>query len=280
MKLATAVLTSSLLFSTEVLACEPSFGPGGTCYDPPETNTNQRIIPYFNTKDNKSIRFGITNPTESRVIVNVTLNTLTGDPMSTLDIVLDPKDMLVSSLSGDNNNTFWYIPDDETACYNLTSTTLPISEGYLTITSAPVTAFGPAGFCDGNYTTIDLSSLFYEYSIWDENKQRLDIRIPFTLQNPIYSSWTQNGTRSTSVIVYKENPECETVATLLSNRNGSYKVGSTSLCGSVSIINFGTPFFNSSVNVTAEKIFNGNPYDTGWLELSTSGSSVVLRSAY
>lgn len=272
----------SLIFSLGLVGivladCGSTFGPGGTC---PSPITEKQVIPYFNTVGTHSSRFGITNPLNFPVLVNVTVFSVDGVQIDKLDVVLKPKAMMVSSLSGtETGSTFWFIPPDDVNCKSFTERVLPVSEGYLEITSTDVVSFGPVGFCSGDYQTHNPGDLYYEYSVWEGSRLVNDQKESFKVTNPTHSTWTAIVNRSTSIVLNKGNPSCEQTPYSVFSRDGRSSTGVTTLCGTVTVFSVGPePFFTSKNNNS--QVFSNVPFSAGWVEFTTSGTTLTIRSEF
>jgi len=269
------------LVGVSLAECGPTFGPGGSCTEPPpEVSLEKKVIPYFSTLAGHSSRFGITNPLDFPVLVNVGVFSVEGVLVSQMDVVIKPKAILVSSLSeAPDGSTYWFIPEDDVNCKSISGAVLPITEGYLEITSQDVPSFGPGGFCSGNYELQNPNDLFYEYSVWEGSRLVNDQKEAFSPTSPVHSSWTANQGRSTSVALNKTSPGCEQVPFTIFSREGLSSSGSTELCGKVVVISVGPePFFTSKTSNT--KIFENVPFSAGWINLNTSGTTLTIRSEF
>jgi hypothetical protein len=282
----------------------PGFGPWaeGCVTDPDETV----VVPYFNTRNNWSARYSITNPTDKKIAVTVRAVDVDGYVRAYNHYVLSPNDMIVSSIvKGSKAGTsFWYVPENEKSCQFYANSEFDIDEGYLTITSEDFTTFGPGGFCGNDYELTDVKKLGYEYTLWTEKGTLLnDYRELPSLQSPIRTAWTKNGGRSTDWVVnLKTSPgygQCESFEYLVSNRDGvsfqTYDVtepgpagyANFKLCHKVNVVHFGKPILDSGVGVQAEDqmwfLNNASAFadpNAGWVQLMTEGRGVSIRSEY
>lgn len=282
----------------------PGFGPvaEGCVTDPDETV----VVPYFNTRNNWSARYSITNPTDKKITVTVRAIDVDGYVRAYNHYVLGPNDMIVSSIGKGSKagSSFWYVPENEKSCQFYANSEFDIDEGYLTITSEDFTTFGPGGFCGNDYELTDVKKLSYEYTLWTEKGTLLnDYRELPSLQEPIRTAWTKNGGRSTDWVVnLKTSPgygQCTAFEYLVSNRDGNsfqtYDVtepgpagwANFKMCHKVNVIHFGKPILDTQVGVQAEDqmpflnntaVFN-DP-NAGWAQLMTEGRGVSIRSEY
>lgn len=281
-------LASCIGFSSVSL---PSFADGSV------------TIPYFNTNANTSTRFGITNPTDKKVVVSVTMYDVDGKLTEYNHFVLEPHDMVVSGISPSKTtkgNSRWFIPDSESSCsYQPTSIEVPINEGYLVVESKRFTTLGPSGFCGNNYETIDVNKLNIEYSYWDGSSEVRFYQTPVEKTNPIRTTWTTIGDYSTDWVINLSNFNngCQSFEYLIANRSGdSFQTYDTTepgpggyknfeLCHKVNIVRFGNyAVFESDVVVDAfEQLpyFNSiNTDNAGWMQLITDGTSQTFTTKY
>ena len=295
---------SSISTAYAVQTCPPpGFGPAaeGCGYRPDESV----VIPYFNTRNNWSIRYSITNPTDRKVTVTVRVLDVDGNVRAYNHYVLTAHDMIVSSISkgASTGKSFWYVPENEKSCQFYQNSEFDIDEGYLVVTSENFATFGPAGFCGNDYEPTDVRGLSYEYTLWTDKGTLLnDYRELPPLKLPSRSAWTKNGGRSTDWVVNLNSTPpagtCDQVNYLVSNREGdAFKTfdepvfgpagpSRFPLCHKVNVIHFGEAILDSSVGVQAETyapFLNSDAFkdpNAGWMQLNTTARSVSIRSEY
>ena len=305
-KLLAAIILSlsGIAVSHAVQTCPPpGFGPWaeGCVIDPDETV----VVPYFNTRNNWSARYSITNPTDKKVAVTVRAVDVDGYVRAYNHYVLGPNDMIVSSINKGSQagKSFWYVPDNDKSCKFYPNSEFDIDEGYLTITSEDFTTFGPGGFCGNDYELTDVKKLSYEYTLWTEKGTLLnDYRELPSLQDPARTAWTKNLGRSTDWVVnLKTSPgygQCASFEYLVANRDGdsfqTYDVSEPGpagyvnfpLCHKVNVVHFGKPILNTTVGVQAEDHIPFLSTDAftdpnaGWMQLITPAHTVTIRSEY
>ena len=262
-------------------------------------------IPYFNTNSNTSTRFGITNPTDKKVAVSVSMYDVDGQFTEYNHFVLEPYDMVVSGISPSKTkkgNSRWFIPVTETSCsFRPATQEVPITEGYLVVESKDFPTFGPSGFCGNDYTTIDVNKLNIEYSYWNGSSEIQFYQTPVKETNPIRTTWEnlQNYSTDWVVTLPEFNGQCQSFEYLIANRSGDYfKTYDTTepgpagyenfeLCHQVNVVRFGKEgVFKSDVVVDA---FKEAPYydyrhintdNSGWMQLIGDGTSLTFTTRY
>lgn len=208
--------------------------------------------------------------------------------------------LLSMVLRKDNLNGSQLLGD--TSCNFHGDSVVPLSEGFVTVVSEPFTTQGPVGFCNNDFSFINTKDLSFEYTLWSNKGTILnDFRDLPPVKDSIVAVWTENGGRSTDVVVNLTSfipGQCQDVEYLISNRDGAYfKTFDTTepgpggfpnfpLCHKVNVVHFGAPILETDVGVDAHEFI---PFlstaafeavNAGWVQWVASGSSVVIRSEF
>lgn len=246
--------------------------------------------------------FGIINPTENKITVTARLRDVDGKVKATNRYVLNAYDMIASGIVSSGEGTSrWFLASNDNSCVWEPNINVDADEGYITITSETFTTFGPVGFCNNDYVTVDTDLLRYEYSIWSSEGVLLNDYRHLIPATPLsISAWTENVDRSTDVVVnltsYKEG-ECQEAEYLISDRDGNYfKTFDTvepgpsgyrnfPFCHKVNVVHFGGGIFNSKVGISAKNnipfLQNNNfVVNAGWIQWNIESRTLSARSEF